>query len=169
MLDFYIIGQPRSGTTWLANLFTDDKNLCYHDSLSQLPFKQFNTLKKEGFKVGTAETGAFPYLQEINDSSAPKLIIHRSEEEIKASLGEDLKLPEVDLNRFQGVHVIFEDIFDVRKMRIVYKYLVKRELNEDRFNLLVNCQVNPKLDRIKLSKSALHSYIERLRKGIASI
>jgi len=87
MIEFMVIGLPRSRTTWLSNLLTTTATFCMHDPLSQYTFPELNqyTCKKT---FGIADTAIYSLLgSRLNAHPAKKLIIHRPISEINASLG----------------------------------------------------------------------------------
>jgi len=144
MIDFMVIGLPRSGTAWAANLFTTDVSLCWHESFI---YHTLNELDQQGFglKFGIAETSAIYQIEAINAHSAPKLIIERSLTEINDSL-KKMAFPlmpddSIDmLSQIEGYRIQFKDLFDPAVMSKVCRTVFGLPFNIHRFNLL--CDMN---------------------------
>jgi len=112
MIEFMVIGLPRSRTTWLSNLLTTTATFCMHDPLSQYTFPELNqyTCKKT---FGIADTAIYSLLgSRLNAHPAKKLIIHRPISEINASLGRhQVSQSDADqLDKIKGLHIDFNDI-----------------------------------------------------------
>jgi hypothetical protein len=56
MLDFIVLGLPRSATTWLANWLTTDRSLCLHDPFAKTLPEQWDA---GGKRLGISCTGAY--------------------------------------------------------------------------------------------------------------
>ena len=42
MIDFMVIGLPRTGTTWASNWLTTDSTQCYHDPLYHTHYEDWD-------------------------------------------------------------------------------------------------------------------------------
>lgn len=82
-LKFMVIGLPRSGTTWAANWLSTDDCLVTHDPLYRAHYSEWN----EKFQAVSC-TGIWRWPEWVNAQPCPKLILHRPEDEIFASLGQ---------------------------------------------------------------------------------
>ena len=55
MLDFMVVGLPRSGTAWLANWFTTERAMCWHEPLWTRSLDELDAMKGAGM-FGIADT-----------------------------------------------------------------------------------------------------------------
>jgi len=144
MIKFMVIGLPRSGTAWAANLLTTETSLCLHESFIHYTIDELDH-RDYGFRLGIAETSAIYQIEKINAHPAPKLIIERSLNEINASL-QKLALPSMPddsielLSQIEGYRIPFEDLFNPVVMSKVCRTLFGLPFNIHRFNFL--CDMN---------------------------
>ncbi len=82
-LDFIVIGMPRSGTSWLANLLTTDRSLCMHDPFAQAMPDQW---ERDTRKFGISCTLSFVVKGWLEQFDCPVAIIERDESARNASL-----------------------------------------------------------------------------------
>ena len=163
MLDFMIIGLPRSGTTWAANLFCTDRTLCFHDPLYTTHYQDWDTeLPKRApviAEVGVSCTGIWRWPDWLNEHPARKVILHRDLGDIADSMRE-IGLPEMDLEAAEeqlssiiGLHVPHSDLFDEAKAGDIWRHLVRRaNFNPPRHNLLVDIEMQPKFSGLTVGK-----------------
>ena len=148
MIDFMVLGLPRSGTAWLANLFTTSKSYCKHEALWNSSFEELDQ-QKHTVSFGIAETSGFSIVDTINAHSARKLIIRRDLSEINESLGK-LKIPKMThdhmdkLLSISGYHMDFCDIFDYERMAKAYDYVLQDRLERYRHEFLCDMNVQNK-------------------------
>jgi len=139
-----ILGLPRSGTAWVANLLTTDHSICVHESFIHHTLEE---LDKQflGLRFGISETSAIYQIEAINAHLAPKLIIERSLTDINDSL-KKMSFPlmpddSIDmLNQIEGYRIQFKDLFDPIVMSKVCRTVFGLPFNIHRFNLL--CDMN---------------------------
>jgi hypothetical protein len=144
MINFMVLGLPRSGTAWLANLLTTQKSYCRHEALWTSSLDELN---KENHTVGfgIAETSGFSIVDQINAHNAKKLIVRRDLSEINESL-QKLGIPKMNqehmdkLLSISGYHIDFKDIFDYDKMAKAYDFLLHGFLEPYRHEFL--CDMN---------------------------
>lgn len=86
MTPFFITGLPRSGTAWLANLFTTGKTLCYHEPSPNLVVQTMN--RHPGRRVGASDSSLVRRFAEVTTAfpSARWLYVARPIEETVKSL-----------------------------------------------------------------------------------
>lgn len=143
MIDFMVLGLPRSGTAWVANLLTTDTSLCLHEALLDSTIEQLDRVEHAGL-FGIAETSGL-FLPECVHHDCKKLIIDRPISEINESLN-DLGLPDMPeravelLSGIEGYKITFKELFDFDAMQSAYKYLLDKDLSKDRHQFL--CQMN---------------------------
>ena len=144
MINFMVLGLPRSGTAWLANLLTTQKSYCRHEALWTSSLFELNK-EKHAVSFGIAETSGFSIVDDINMHSARKLIVRRDLNEINDSLMR-LGIPcmhqkHMDaLLSISGYHIDFKDIFDYKKMSNAYEFLLHSQLEKYRHDFL--CDMN---------------------------
>lgn len=151
MLDFMIIGLPRSGTTWAANLFTTDAVLCHHDPLYHTHYSEWDEKLKAPVPVGVSCTGIWRWTDWLNKHPARKVLLHRDSVAIADSMRQ-IGLPELDLmdaqNKLEsvmGLHVPYSDLFNPRECCKIWNYAVGDSVpfNERRYKLLVDIEMQP--------------------------
>ena len=162
MLDFMVIGLPRSGTTWVTNWLTTDRSHCVHDPLYLTHYADWDTDPRfyhgEGVLTGVACTGIWRWVDWVNSHPARKLVIHRNEVDVNNSLIA-LGLPPVERNaarslaKLTGLHVPHADIFDQGKAAGIWEYLLPGvPFNPARHRELVNMRVQPAFERIRVNR-----------------
>ena len=162
MIEFMVIGLPRSRTTWLANLLTTTATFCMHDPLSQYTFPELNqyTCKKT---FGIADTAIYSLLGgRLNAHPAKKLIIHRPISEINASLGRhQVSQSDADeLDKIKGLHIDFKDINKMGKR--IWKHLIGTEFDSERFDELTLMNVQPNFEGLKqMNQAKIQSWLSR--------
>jgi len=139
MIDFMVLGLPRSGTAWLANLLTTDDSICLHEALIDSTIEQLDKFEHSGL-FGIAETAGV-FLPDVISYPCKKLIVDRPIDDIKRSLHQ-IGLPtmpdvEVDLlSGIEGYKIAFKDLFNFDAMQLAYKFLLNKDLSKDRHILL---------------------------------
>lgn len=83
---FFITGLPRSRTAWLANLFTTDTTLCWHEPLE--PISSLMAMAPEGRRIGVSDASLTSQFEALSNEfpSARWLYVQREEEAAMASL-----------------------------------------------------------------------------------
>jgi hypothetical protein len=142
MIDFMLIGAPRSGTTWAANWLTTDTSLCLHDPLAKYHYSEWDSLQYGDKIIGVADTGISAFHAWVNSHPARKIIIHRDPKEIAESLGmpEFLDVP-CHLGQIDGMHVHFRELFE--SPREIYEYALHKEFDAERHAALKEMQIQP--------------------------
>jgi hypothetical protein len=174
MLNFMLIGLPRSGTTWAANLFTTDYSLCHHDPLYTTHYKDWDKeFSNNKLKIGISCTGIWRWSDWLNKHPAKKVILHRDVLEISKSMLE-IGLPPLDyiedpkaLDNIQGLHVQHKDLFDCKKCCDIWDYLMDGDIpfNWERHRLLIDIEMQPKFVGLSVGKEVTR----RLMIELASI
>lgn len=150
MIDFMVLGLPRSGTAWLANLFTTSKSICKHESLWTGSLDELDN-EKHNVSFGIAETSGFSIVDQINQHSAKKLIVRRDLSEINDSLMK-LGIPKMSQDHMDkllgisGYHIDFLDIFDYGRMSKAYEFLLGSKLEQYRHEFL--CDMNVQNEKL---------------------
>ena len=160
MIEFMVIGLPRSRTTWMSNWLTTTGTFCLHDSLSQYTLSELNqyTCKKT---FGVSDTAIYQAMKgSINSHPAKKLIIHRPIDEINASLGRhQVSQSDADaLHDIKGMHVDFKDINRMGKR--IWMHLIGDGFDSERFNELTLMNVQPHFDGLQpMNQAKIQSWL----------
>ena len=139
-MKFLIVGLPRSGTSWAANLMMANGEICIHDPLAKIyPDELLN------MDVGAACTGMWLFPSIINEAKCPTVVIERDLESVNASLYE-MGLPTIApdqaamLGNVEGYRIKYKDLFNYDKANEMFAYLTGRELCMARHSLM--CEMN---------------------------
>lgn len=165
MIEFMVIGYPRSATTWTANWLTTDTTQCLHDPLYQYHYSDLDNIKSSKV-IGLSCTGLWNFHNWVNLHPARKVILHRDFKEVNNSLNE-IGLPSLSKNSYQkldqivGIHIDYEDIFNNPKN--IYEYLLQKSFDEERHKLLKDMFIQPVFDEIKVNHHATKKLLEELR------
>lgn len=167
VIDFMVIGLPRSCTTWAANFFTTDKSICLHDPLYQHHYNDLDKLKFPGKKLGVSCTGLWRFPQYLNSHPAPKIILRRPLTEVNGSMA-DIGLPslsEVELFQLagiQGEHYHFLDLFNPFYAGMMCSR-IGLEFDVDRHAELCQIEMQPKFSGLSISPEVTRTLIAELR------
>jgi hypothetical protein len=157
-----IIGLPRSGTTWAANLFSTDAVLCHHDPLYHTHYSEWDEklTPDAACPVGVSCTGIWRWAEWLNKHQARKVILHRDGAAIADSMRQ-IGLPGIDLLDAQnklmsviGLHVPHTDLFDPEKCCKLWNYLIGDSVpfNWVRHALLTDIEMQPKFSGLTVGK-----------------
>lgn len=142
MLDFMIVALPRSGTAWLANWFTTERSMCWHEALWKHEMEDLDAMRPSGL-FGIADTCLIlGDVDLINKHPARKLIVHRDLDEVNHSLRmADLPGTMRDehkwkLDEIGGHHIKFEDLWNATEFRRAAEWLLPIPFDGARFTAL---------------------------------
>lgn len=170
---FMVLGGPRSGTTWLANLLTTDTTLCMHDPLLAHRAGQLDALDIPGKRLGIADTSALASPEWVWAHSARKVVLWRDPVEFNASL-RMLGLREIDPQLYvrwikaapKGVPVIpWREIFSAAGAKRVCKQL-DVPFDRWRFEELVQMNVQPEFTRVPVGREAAQDLVRRVAEAV---
>jgi hypothetical protein len=170
MIEFMVIGAPRSGTTWAANWLTTDTTLCIHDPLSKYGLLELDNIPTGGKKLGVSCTGLGMFSKWVNGHTAPKVVLHRSVEEINLSLHK-LGLPPLDprwpdwLHSIAGWHIPWDFLF--HEPAKVYEYLLNKPFDYQRYAELRAMLIEPHVQHIHQDPKVLQELISGLQQQLA--
>lgn len=171
MLDFMIIGLPRSGTTWAANFFTTERAVCLHDPLLTRHYDELDALQFGEKKVGIACTGIWRFPAFVNPHSARKIVLRRPLAEVNASL-EAIGLPgcteedALQLAITPGEHFHFADLFNPWYAEKMCDY-IGLPFDADRHAELVQIEMQPKFSGLKVGKEVTRRLVEEMQAALA--
>lgn len=145
-LDFIVLGLPRSGTTWLANLLTTQQSLCLHDPFAHLLPEQ---IKGDGRRLGVSCTGLCLMPSLLASQRCPVVVIERDVADCDASLAEiglgSAAPIKPHLDRVQAKRFAFSDLWDEYQARRLWIYLLPGiPWDGPRYRLLRDMRVEPK-------------------------
>ena len=168
LINFMVLGGPRSATTWAANWLTTDTTICLHDPLLEYDIGKLNRITFPGKRLGISCTSAMLYPDWINATKCPKVILIRDVKDINRSLRE-LGLVELIEKRHEARLASINDA-----MVVPYNFLfaptgasvIARHLgvpfDEARHNLLVQMRVEPMWNRLNIGKAAVEQLMKRI-------
>lgn len=174
MIDFMVIGAPRSGTAWTSNWLTNGADLCWHDVLFQTPIERIDDryVANPSGKVGIADTGIWKFPDFLAQHPAKKVVLHRELSEINASL---LKagLPALShnvwlsLGAIDGVHVDWRVLFT--SPDFIYFHLFGRHMSDyeyRRHELLCKLNVQMDFEKVDPDPEVSRQMLERMRADV---
>lgn len=169
---FMVIAAPRSGSTWAANWLTTERTLCLHDVILQFEPRELDQIPCDR-DLGISCTGLAQYHAWVNEHPAKKLILHRAINEIDNSLLSVGLTPlsrawKGALERINGMHVGWLDIFNPDTAGPIYTYLTGLPFDAARHEQLLDMNVQPQFDRVHVKSNAAKAFARRVREAIAS-
>lgn len=168
MLDFAILGLPRSGTTWAANWLTAEKSHCIHDPLNNLFVKDLESLSLDGKMVGVSCTGLWRLRDWCLHNIKRIIVIDRNIADINKSLSE-IGLPIIDYQDFIEFselpfkRINFSDLFNEEKAKEIWRFLIGDGFDSDRHKLLCEMNIQPAFNRINPNPEIVGDYVKRLQ------
>jgi len=161
---FFILGLPRTRTSWLANLFTYTNSFCYHEALKFCT--SISELKKlldnhEEHNVGNSDCSIIKYYHEISLAfpNAKYVLIQRKPSEVVESLidfqlMDDYQKTEEWVDKLQNqikiikehsniLSINYKDLNELEVCREIWNYILPDiDFNEKRWYLLDELYVN---------------------------
>lgn len=164
MIEFMVIGNPRSGTTWAANWLCTDTTHCLHDPFATVHYQDWNKVKSNKM-LGVSDTGIAIFHQWLNNHPARKVILHRDMQEIFSQVPEFEGLQD-NLDKIDGMHVHFTDLFNNPKR--IYEFLLQKEFDAERHQELKNIQMQPMAEEMHIDRAVIKKIMDEI-KGIAHV
>jgi hypothetical protein len=125
---------------------------------------EWGNLRADPGKIlGVADPGLVHFPKWVNAHTARKVIIHRDARDIAKSLGPGISAHDWNLNRFAGMHVTFDDLFN--NPAPIYEYLLLKPFDKERHELLKSLQTNTMLDKIAIDPLVLERYLKDVKEG----
>ena len=163
VLDFMVIGLPRSGTAWLANWFTTERAMCWHEPLWTRALDELDAMKGAGL-FGIADTQILLMdVDRLNQHPAKKLIVHRELGAVNFALAK-LGLPGMQdehkwrLDEIGGYHINFNDLWNVARFRPAAEWLLPIPFDAARYSVLRDLNVQ----NAKAIREAKDAMLERM-------
>lgn len=163
MIDFIIIGLPRSGTTWLSNFFTTDRSLCLHDPFA---WGAPETWPRDARRFGISCTGAFLFPRWLAQQCCPVAIIERDTEACDASLrrlgmgsAQDLHAA---IGNAEGRRFQFDALWQEETARELWDFLLPGlAFDAIRFRMLKEIQVQPHMGKWRAAEGVFEEMTRR--------
>lgn len=175
MIEFMVLGAPRSGTAWAANWLTTERTLCLHDIMFDHTLDQVDSLPCDRV-LGLADTGLGLFPDFLLRHPARKVVLHRNPAEINASL-RNAGLPKVNIDWYAGLrnltgdnvmHVEWDVLF--KGPQIIHHFLFGSRFPFDqvRHALLAKMNVQMDFEKIDPDPKATREMIKRIREAAAA-
>ena len=165
MIQFMVIGPPRSGTAWAAVWLTTFTRMCVHDPLWDVHYLDFDKIAIPSRVVGIACTGLGFWPDWVNEHPARKLILHRDPKEVDlACAREGLPAPPArlfaNLDKIRGLHMDWSALWSSPDP--IHRHLFPREpFDRDRHAMLRAMKITA-MWRMRVQDPAV---LERLKGG----
>lgn len=174
MLDFAVIGLPRSGTTWAANWLTTDRSICLHDPLVNNTLTELADWEVPGKLCGVACTGLWMFPEWVAENVKHVVLIDRDPDEVNRSLNAIGLSPlrDADIARFldmDGQRADMLDLFDVAAASDIWFSLVPElDYDVDRHMVLASMMINPYFPGWEPDPKAVKDWAKRLAEAAQS-
>lgn len=136
VIDFMLIGLPRSGTTWAANWLTTEDSFCLHDPLYKIHYADWDKSENKIFpygvgysKIGVSCTGIWRFPEFVNKHPAKKVVLVRDFNEVQYSMSrmglpELPKMTDMALMKIRAPRFMYSDLFRSKPARKLWEYLL---------------------------------------------
>lgn len=156
MLNFMVVGLPRSGTTWASNWLTTEGSLCLHDPLYHTHYTEWDSgqgrFERQGRqRLGVSCTGIWRWADWVNAHPARKVVLLRDVTEVQHSMSQIAmagyigEAESLALRRVEGLHVQHSDLFDPDGAEAIWHHLLPAlPFDRRRHRELVDIEMQPK-------------------------
>ena len=158
MIDFMIIGLPRSGTTWAANWLCSDLVHCTHDPLNTSHYLDWDRDFSYRLKVsGVSCTAIWRFPDFLNSHKARKIILHREIDDVNASL-RNVGFPELEpgaenaLDQIKGDHFHFSELLEPTRAEKIWHRAALSQFDRVRHAELVKIHMQPNFGQMVIGK-----------------
>lgn len=171
MINFMILGGPRSATTWAANWLTTDTSVCLHDPLLEYRLEHLQRITFDGKRFGISCTSSLLYPDWVNQQRCPKVILYRDVKEINNSL-RALGLVELIESRhmkrlynIKGAKIVpWEYLFLPTGAKMIADHLGV-PFDACRHDILMQMRIEPHWKRLNVGKQAVTDLIQRIKEA----
>ena len=172
MINFMVLGGPRSGTTWAANWLNTDTTVCLHDPLLEYSTAHLHRMSFPGGKrFGISCTASTLYPEWVNMQRCPKVVLHRDIKEINLSL-RNLGLVELIPSRHEArlaainnaMHVPYEYLFTSVGASMIAKHLGV-PFDPVRHDILMQMRIEPMWKHLNVGRQAAVDLINRIKEA----
>lgn len=149
MIDFIVLGLPRSGTTWLANWLTTESSLCLHDPFALGTPERW---PRDDRRFGISCTGAYLFPRWLGQQQCPIAVIERDADACDASLARmgmgNTKHLHRALASAPGRRWAFGDLWNESAARELWQHLLPAiPFDALRYRVLQAIQVQPHMSK----------------------
>lgn len=170
MLDFAIIGLPRSGTTWAANWLTTDTSICLHDPLVNQTLDQLAAWDEPKLR-GVSCTGLWMFPDWVKANVRNWIVIDRPVNQVNKSLT-DIGLGSMPADavrafqEFPGLRATMDMLFDKATAPAIWEHLLPQvQFDKGRHKLLSGFMVNPYFKGWEPEPEAVQDWMARICKA----
>lgn len=172
MINFMLLGGPRSATTWAANWLTTDTTVCLHDPLLEYRLEHLQRITfAHGQRLGISCTSSLLYPDWVNAQKCPKVILYRDVKEINRSLRE-LGLVELiesrhlaRLDNIKGAMLVpYEHLFTSPGAQAIANHLGV-PFDPVRHDVLMQMRIEPMFKRLNVGRQAVVDLIARIKES----
>lgn len=172
MLDFMVLSAPRSGSTWAANWLTTERVMCLHDPVLEHRIEDLDLIPHEQVQLGISCTALALLPDAVNRHRARKVILHRDRLDIDASLvriGLSALSKRWDgaLDKLEGKHVHYSDLFDPRKACQIWQHLTETDFDPFRHGRLARMRVTPFHPRVPVDSDCARDFRHRIERAFS--
>lgn len=170
IINFMVLGGPRSATTWAANWLTTNETVCLHDPLLEYTPAQLHRMTFPGGKrFGISCTSSMLYPDWVNLQKCPKLVLHRNVGEINKSL-EDLGLIKLIPARHEArlasvktnaMHIPYEYMFNTSFAAKISEFLGV-PFDAHRYDIIRQMRIEPFFKHLNIGKEAAMQLVKRI-------
>lgn len=172
MINFMVLGGPRSGTTWAANWLTTDTTMCLHDPLLEYRIEDLQRITfAGGHRFGISCTSSLLYPDWVNAQKCPKVILYRDVKEINRSLRELGLVGLVEsrhmarLNNIRDAMIVpYEYLFTPLTAAGIAKHL-RVPFDTVRHDVLMQMRVEPMFKRLNVGRQAVVDLIAKIKES----
>lgn len=173
MIEFMILGGPRSATSWMSNWLTTDKTYCFHDPLTEYKIPRLEQVTIPGRRLGISCTCSYLYPNWVLNHKARKILLYRPIEEINRAhdaIGLQRIDPEVHNRLFgaladAGIPVWdWQAPFQLKLAVDIWRHLLPDiPFDPYRWNLLVGLNCQPQFNRRAFGREAIEDLKLKLK------
>jgi hypothetical protein len=141
VIEFMLLGAPRSATAWCSNWLTTDNTLCIHEPLARWSIGELDEIKSSKV-LGIACTVLAQAPEFVNRHSSRKVILHRDATEVRESMRKLRIEGAYDfaaMDRIEGMHCDWRKVFTDPEP--IYTFLLNRKFDRERHAELINLNV----------------------------
>ena len=146
MSNFFILGLPRSRTTWLSAFLITERVFCEHDVFSSEEVYPDEFWGIEGYEyTGSVDTDAIlatPYLSSLN---APLVVIERDHREVYQSMA---RIPNIDKDKLKR-HITAQQYALSKAMDFANLVVQYEDLDDMLKEVCYVCTPNIEFDEVK--------------------
>lgn len=163
MIDFLVMGLPRSSTTWIANWLTTDTTLCLHDPFAYALPEHW---PRDSRRFGISCTGAYLFPKWMATLDCPIAVIERDSSICDESLSRmgwgDTSGLLGDFAAAPGKRFKWSDLWDEEKAKNLWHFLLPNTpFDSIRYTMLRSIQVQPHMGKWEWEPEIFHEMKRR--------